>query len=167
MNQLRIGTLAGLFAAAMGLCWAGAGLWESFGNTPPAVPLFSPVILGLIAAVLFATALSLRSRLRAWRERRPGARPVDRLMAARAVVFGQASALVSALVAGCYGGFGLFLVMERLDVPNRRDQAIYAGLAVLAGIAVVAAALFLERVCRLPEGDDNGEGGNGPMRSAA
>ncbi|WP_049579476.1 DUF3180 domain-containing protein [Streptomyces sp. SBT349] len=166
MNQLRIGTLAGLFAAATGLSWAGAGLWESFGNTPPAVPLFSPVILGLIAAVLFVTGLSLRSRLRAWRERRPGARPVDRLMAARAVVFGQASALVSSIAAGCYGGFGVFLVMERLDVPNRRDQAIYAGLAVLAGAAVVAAALFLERVCRLPEGDENGEG-NGPMGSTA
>ncbi|ONK12336.1 DUF3180 domain-containing protein [Streptomyces sp. MP131-18] len=166
MNQLRIGTLAGLFAAAVGLSWAGAGLWESLGNTPPAVPLLSPVILALIAAALLATALSLRSRLRAQHERRPGARPVDRMMAARAVVFGQASALVSALVAGAYGGFGLFLVMERLDVANRRDQAIYAGLAVLAGAAVVAAALFLERVCRLPDGDENSEGnGNGPMGS--
>jgi hypothetical protein len=88
------------------------------------------------------------------------------MMAARAVVFGQASALVSAIVAGAYGGFGVFLVMERLDVPNRRDQAIFAGLAVLAGVAVIAAALFLERVCRLPDGDENGDGnGRGPVRS--
>ncbi|UCM89489.1 DUF3180 domain-containing protein [Streptomyces marincola] len=165
MNQLRIGTLAGLFAAALGLSWAGVGLWESFGNTPPAVPLLSPVILTLIAAALLATALSLRSRLRAQRERRPGARPVDRMMAARAVVFGQASALVSALVAGCYGGLGLFLLMERFDVPNRRDQALYAGLAVLAGVAVIAAALFLERVCRLPDGEGGAGEGEGPVRS--
>ncbi|WP_326598401.1 DUF3180 domain-containing protein [Streptomyces sp. NBC_01803] len=166
MNQLRIATLAGLFAAAAALAWAAAGLWDSLGNTLPAVPLLAPVILGLIAATLLATALSLRVRLRAQRERQPGARPVDRLMAARAVVFGQSSALVSALMAGGYGGFGLFLAMERLDVPNRRDQAIYAGLAVVAGFAVVAAALFLERVCRLPDGDENGEGGgNGPMGS--
>ncbi|MDT0308966.1 DUF3180 domain-containing protein [Streptomyces sp. DSM 44917] len=164
MNQLRIGTLAGLFAAAAGLCWGGAGLWESLGNTPPAVPLLAPVFLGLIAAALLATALSLRARLKAQRERRPGARPVDRMMAARAVVFGQASALVSALVAGGYGGFGIFLLMERMDVASRRDQAIYAGLAVLAGVCVVAAALFLERVCRLPEGDGDDDG-DGPMRS--
>ncbi|WP_062210493.1 DUF3180 domain-containing protein [Streptomyces sp. NBRC 109706] len=163
MNQLRIGTLVGLFAAAFGLAWAAAGLWESWDNTLPAVPLFAPVILALIAAVLLATALSLRSRLRAQRERRPDARPVDRLSAARAVVLGQASALVSAVVAGGYGGFGLFLLLERMDVPNRRDQALYAGLAVLAGIAVVAVALYLERVCRLPDGDD--DNGHGPMGS--
>jgi uncharacterized protein DUF3180 len=161
VKQLRIGTLAGLFAAAFALAWAGAGLWDSLGNTLPAVPLLAPVILGLIAAALLATALSIRARLHAQRERRPDAKPVDRLMAARAVVFGQSSALVSAVVCGLYGGFGLFLVMHRLDVPNRRDQAIYAGLAVLAGVAVVAAALFLERVCRLPDGEDGN--GNGPM----
>lgn len=164
MNQLRIGTLAGLFAVAFALSWAAAGTWDNLGHTLPAIPLLAPVMLALIAAVLLATALSLRARLRAQRERRPDARPVDRLMAARAVVFGQASALVSALVSGVYGGFGLFLVLERLEVANRRDQAIYAGLAVLAGVGVVAAALFLERVCRIPEGDgEDKNGGNGPM----
>ncbi|MGP4109929.1 DUF3180 domain-containing protein [Streptomyces sp. 4N509B] len=165
MNQLRIGTLVGLFAVSAALAWAGAGLWDSLGNTLPAVPLLAPVILGLIAAVLLATALSLRSRLRAQRERRPDARPVDRLMAARAVVFGQASALVSAVVAGLYGGFGVYLAMNMLEISNRRDQAIYAGLSVVTGVAVVATALFLERVCRLSDGEGpNGEGGgNGPM----
>lgn len=161
MNQLRIRTLSGLFVAAGGLSWAGAGLWAALG-TLPAVPLLAPVILALIAAALLASALSLRARLRALREGRPDARPVEPIMAARAVVFGQASALVSALVAGMYGGVGLFLVLERLGVPNRREQAIYAGLAVLAGIAVVAAAVFLEHVCRLPDG--NGEDDrNGPV----
>lgn len=84
-------------------------------------------------------------------------------MAARAVVFGQASALVSAIVAGMYGGFGLFLLLERMGVASRRDQALYAGLSVLAGIAVVAVAVFLERVCRLPDGEDDDGNGNGPM----
>ena len=78
-------------------------------------------------------------------------------MAARAVVFGQASALVAALVSGMYGGTGVFL-LESLDIPARRDQAIYAGFSVLAGIAVIAAAIFLERVCRLPEDDDHENG---------
>ncbi|NEE60430.1 DUF3180 domain-containing protein, partial [Streptomyces sp. SID8455] len=94
------------------------------------------------------------------RERRPGAKGVEPLMAARAVVFGQASALVTALVAGVYGGTGVFL-LSFLDVPPRRDQAIYAGAAVVAGIAVVAAAFFLERVCRLPEDSDDNHDGTG------
>ena len=86
-------------------------------------------------------------------------------MAARAVVFGQASALVAALVAGMYGGTGVFL-LESLDVPARRDQAIYAGLSVLAGLGVIAAAIFLERVCKLPEDDDDNNRGPGPAPAA-
>jgi ABC-type proline/glycine betaine transport system permease subunit len=44
--------------------------------------------------------------------------------------------------------------MYELDNPPRRDQAIYSGAAVLAGIAVVAAAILLERICKLPEDED-------------
>ncbi|MCZ4118710.1 DUF3180 domain-containing protein [Streptomyces sp. H39-S7] len=150
MKALRIRTLLGLFAVAGVLSWAGAKLWDSLG-TLPSVPLAAPIVLALIAVVLTATALSLRVRLRAQRDRVPGAKGVDPLLAARAVVFGQASALVASLVAGMYGGTGVFLLLYQWDVPPRRDQAIYAGFAVLAGLAVVAAAIFLERVCKLPE----------------
>lgn len=158
MKALRIRTLVGLFAVAGALSWAAAKLWDSLG-TLPSVPVAAPIVLALIAAVLTATALSLRSRLRAQRDREPDAKGVDPLLAARAVVFGQASALVASLVAGVYGGAGVFLVMYQLDMPPRRDQALYSGAAVLAGIAVCAAAIFLERVCRLPEDENGGPGG--------
>ncbi|GAB2958673.1 DUF3180 domain-containing protein [Streptomyces heilongjiangensis] len=145
-----------MFVVAGVLSWAGARLWNSVG-TLPSVPLAAPIVLALIAAVLTATALSIRSRLKAQRERHPDAKGVDPLMAARAVVFGQASALVAALVCGMYGGVGVFL-LEYLEVPARRDQAIYAGASVVAGIGVIVAAFFLERVCRLPEDDDTDGG---------
>ncbi|GGV06580.1 hypothetical protein GCM10010260_50260 [Streptomyces filipinensis] len=160
MRELRIRVLAGVFVVAGVLSWAGARLWNSIG-TLPSVPLAAPIVLALIAVVLLATALSLRARFKAQRERRPGAKGVDPLMAARAVVFGQASALVAALVAGMYGGTGVFL-LELLDIPARRDQAFYAGFSVLAGIAVIAAALFLERVCKLPEDEDQNHPGAEP-----
>ncbi|MFI2436511.1 DUF3180 domain-containing protein [Streptomyces sp. NPDC018693] len=160
MKELRIRVLAGLFAVAGVLSWAGARLWNSVG-TLPSVPLAAPIVLAVIAVILLATALSIRSRLRAQRERRPEAKGVDPLMAARAVVFGQASALVAALVAGMYGGTGVFL-LEFLDIPARRDQAVYAGFSVLAGIGVIAAAIFLERVCKLPEDDDRNSGAASP-----
>ncbi|MFI1258764.1 DUF3180 domain-containing protein [Streptomyces netropsis] len=157
MKQLRVSVLVGLFAVAGILSWAGARLWDSVG-TLPRVPVAAPIVLAVIAVVLAATAFSLRARLRAQRERRPGAKGVDPLLAARAVVFGQASALVAALVAGMYGGVGVFLLIDGLDVAVRRDQAIYAGASVLAGACVVAAAFFLERVCKLPEDDDENGG---------
>ncbi|MBO8202618.1 DUF3180 domain-containing protein [Streptomyces smyrnaeus] len=162
MNQLRIRTLAAVFVVAGVLSWSGARLWDALG-TLPGVPFAAPVVLGAIAAVLLATALSLRARLKAQREREPGAKGVDPMMAARAVLFGQASALVAALVSGMYGGTALFLITERADIPARASQALYAGLAVVAGIAVIAAAVLLERICRLPEDDDE----NNPPTAAA
>jgi hypothetical protein len=160
VRELRIRVLAGVFVVAGILSWAGARLWNSLG-TLPSVPVAAPIVLALIAVVLAATALSIRSRLKAQRERQHDAKGVDPLMAARAVVFGQASALVAALVAGMYGGVGVFL-LESLDIPARRDQAVYAGFSVLTGIAVIAAALFLERVCKLPEDDDHNTTGTAP-----
>ncbi|AXE87701.1 DUF3180 domain-containing protein [Streptomyces sp. Go-475] len=160
MRELRIRLLAGVFVVAGVLSWAGARLWNSVG-TLPSVPLAAPIVLALIAVVLLATALSLRARLKAQRERQPDAKGVDPMMAARAVVFGQASALVAALVSGMYGGTGVFL-LESLDIPARRDQAIYAGFSVLAGIGVIAAALFLEHVCKLPEDDEHDGAGAAP-----
>ncbi|MET9683136.1 DUF3180 domain-containing protein [Streptomyces coeruleorubidus] len=160
MKELRIRVLAGVFVVAGVLSWAGARLWNSIG-TLPSVPLAAPIVLALIAVVLLATALSIRARLKAQRERQPDAKGVDPMMAARAVVFGQASALVAALVAGMYGGTGVFL-LESLDNPARRDQAISAGFSVLAGIGVIAAALFLERVCKLPEDDEHDGTGAAP-----
>jgi len=158
VKQLRIRFLLGVFLVAGVLSWAGARLWNDLG-TLPSVPVAAPVVLAVIAAALLATALSLRSRLKAQREREPGAKGVDPMMAARAVLFGHASALVAALVAGVYGGTGVFLLVEDSAAPARQSQAIYAGLSVAAGVAVVAAAMFLERVCRLPDDEDDG-GGN-------
>ncbi|MEU8622428.1 DUF3180 domain-containing protein [Streptomyces sp. NPDC048623] len=165
MKQLRLKVLAGLFLGAGVLSWGAARLWDALG-TLPSVPLAAPIVLAVIAVVLTATALSIRARLKAQRERHPDAKGVEPLMAARAVVFGQASALVAALVAGMYGGTGVFL-LGSLDVPARRDQAIYAAFSVLAGIAVIAAALFLEHVCKLPEDENgNGEGPSGHARAS-
>ncbi|MGW8065778.1 DUF3180 domain-containing protein [Streptomyces ziwulingensis] len=160
MKELRIRVLAGVFVVAAVLSWAGARLWNSFGSLP-SVPLAAPIVLALIAVILLATALSIRTRLKAQRDRVPDAKGVDPMMAARSVVFGQASALVAALVAGMYCGTGVFL-LEYLDIPARRDQAFYAGFSVVAGIAVIAAAIFLERVCKLPEDDDEDHPGTAP-----
>ncbi|OEU94408.1 DUF3180 domain-containing protein [Streptomyces oceani] len=154
MRQLRIRTLAGVFAVALVLSWAGTRMLDALDSLPT-VPVAAPIVLAVIATVLLATALSLRSRLKAQRERTPGAKGVEPMMAARAAVFGQASALVAALVAGLYGGTGIFLLVDDLDSAARREQAVYAGLSLLTGIAVVAAAIFLERVCKLPEDHDD------------
>ncbi|MGW6913541.1 DUF3180 domain-containing protein [Kitasatospora sp. NPDC054939] len=156
MKLLRLRLLIGITAVTTALSWAAAKLWASL-DTVPAVPAAAPLVLAAVAVILLATAISLRSRLKAARERRPDAKRVDPLSAARAVVLGQASALVSAVVTGIYAGAGIYLLGE-LDVPARQDQAVTAGFAVLAGAGVIAAALWLQHVCKLPENHDDPAG---------
>ena len=87
---LAIGVLAGSVGWSVGLLIDGAG------NTLPKVPPAAAGVLGLLAAILVGLALSTRSRLRAQRERRPDARPLNPLAAARYVVLARASSPVGA-----------------------------------------------------------------------
>ncbi|AXI78891.1 DUF3180 domain-containing protein [Peterkaempfera bronchialis] len=153
MKPLRPALLVGIAVVSGVLSWAGAKLWDSLGDLP-GVPAAAPVVLAVVAVVLLAAAVSIRARLRAQRDREPDAKGVDPLSAARAVVLGQASALVAALAVGVYGGAGVFL-LSQLDQPARKAQAVTAGFTVLAGIAVIAAALWLQHICRLPEDHDD------------
>jgi uncharacterized SAM-binding protein YcdF (DUF218 family) len=145
--------LAAAAAVAAVIGWAGGQLLVSIGEPLPRVPLSAPLVLLLLAAILLATALSMRSRLAAARDRRPDARPVNPLAAARAAVLAKASSPVGALVVGLYAGYGAYLLQE-VEIAARRQLALLSGFAVLSGLALVAAALLLERVCRLPPPDE-------------
>jgi hypothetical protein len=162
VKPLRPLVLAVTTLVAGVLSWAGARLWNSVGSLP-GVPAAAPIVLAVIAVVLAAAAITLRGRLRAQREREAGAKAVDPLFAARALVLGQASALVAALVAGVYGGMGVFLITLSDASPARRGQALTALFAVLAGVAVMAAGLWLQRICRLPDDEDQDRGERGPL----
>ncbi|MDH6133884.1 hypothetical protein P3T37_003283 [Kitasatospora sp. MAA4] len=161
MKLLRLRLLVAIVVVSTALAWAGAKLWNSLDSLP-GVPTAAPVVLAAVAVVLLATAISLRSRLKAVRDRVPGAKGVDPLGAARAVVLAQASALVSAVATGVYAGLGIFLATLS-DFSAHQGPAITAGLAVVAGAGVIAAALWLQHVCKLPE--DDGSGGKGAAHS--
>jgi hypothetical protein len=158
---LAIAVLAGSVGCSVGLLIDGAG------KTLPKVPPAAAGVLGLLAAVLGGLALSTRSRLRAQRERRPDARPLNPLAAARYVVLARASSPVGAAMAGGYGGYTLFLSGD-LGEPGRSDLATNALSAAVAALAVVGAALFLEHVCRIPgDGPPETPGLSGPRADQA
>ncbi|MEU8133183.1 DUF3180 domain-containing protein [Streptodolium elevatio] len=159
MKPTRPAILLGLALATGALSYGAVDLWLTRG-TPPGVPVLAPFVLLLLAVVALSTGLSLRTRFKAQRERRRDARPVDPLTAARAVVFAKASSLVAALIAGLYGGYGLYLWMH-LDNDARREQAARCGFSVAAAVLLILAALFLEKVCRVPEDPDEPGGTTG------
>ena len=154
--------LVATIAVSVVLAYTVLRLWDHFGDSIPPVPLSAPITLAVLAVAVFGVALGLRSRLNAYRKARariasgeprdPNERPVkpiDPLQAARALVLAKASGLVGAVFGGIYGGYGLFL-LGKLSIQADRAQALRCLLAFIAGIALVAAALFLERILKVP-----------------
>jgi len=98
-------------------------------------------------------------------EHRPGTPRVNPLLVARYAVLAKASSLAGAILAGAYGGVAAWALAERdrLRVAGQNLAPSIAGL--VGGLALVAAALLLERACRVPpppEDQDETAGGGPP-----
>lgn len=116
----------------------------------PRFPLLAGVTLGVLAAAELVAGNLLRARI----QRKPGTRPVEPLVAARAVVLAKASALGGAVVAGAWAGL-LGYVLPRASTVSAAASDTAAGAVGLGcALALVAGALWLERCCRAPDDGD-------------
>ncbi|MER7334570.1 MULTISPECIES: DUF3180 domain-containing protein [unclassified Micromonospora] len=147
MGPTRISTLlvAGLGAAAV--AWLLISIL--YYDYLPDLPWLPVVTLAALAVLEGYAAVNTRNRI----ERRPGRDPVNPLLVARFVVLAKASSLAGAIFAGFYAGLTGWLFVERTDAAM--DDRPIAGAGLLAGLALVAAALWLERACRVPEQEDD------------
>ena len=142
-----------------GVGFLGARFWDLQTGAPPAVPWAAPLTLFVLAASFAIAAITLRPRI----ERRPGHRPLDPFVAARTAVLALAGSRAGAAVAGVYLGYAGFLLVDLVN-DYRRRMVLIAAVAALAGVALAAAALWLERICRIKGDDDDS---SDPSASAA
>jgi Protein of unknown function (DUF3180) len=159
---MRPTSLRLLFVTALvgfGVGFLGARFWDLQTGAPPAVPWAAPLTLFVLAAAFAIAAFSLKPRI----QRRPGHRPLDPFTAARTAVLALAGSRTGAAVAGVYLGYAGLLLTD-LANDYRRRMVLIAVAAVVAGVALAASALWLERVCRIKDGDDDE---SGPTASAA
>lgn len=149
-------TVAGLAAAA--LAWL---LVSGFYGDFPALSFLPAAILAALAVLEGFLAYNTKARI----ERRPGHGPVDPLAVARYVVLAKASSLAGSIFAGFYAGVLVWLLAERsrseatAAISHDIPRAI-AGL--VTSLALVAAALWLERSCRVPKRPEDQPDGEGP-----
>jgi hypothetical protein len=136
--------VAGLTAAAV--AW---WLISSFYTDIPRLPWLPTVTLAALAVLEGYVAINTRARI----ERQPGREPVDPLAVARFVVLAKASSLAGAIFAGFYAGILGWLLLEQTRAAGNDIPAASAGLA--ASLALVGAALWLERSCRVPKRPDD------------
>jgi hypothetical protein len=121
---------------------------ESYSSLP-ALPIVGPVTLVVLSVFELMYAFSVRARLRD-----PGNRPIEPLFIAKLAVLAKASSHAAAIVAGLYGGF-LVYTLSNLGKGRINADSRASGLSVVASLALIGAALFLEYSCRVPRPPDD------------
>ena len=151
LQPTRPATLAVAALAAMALSWIGI---STFWNELPTLPWLLPLTLIGLAVYEAAEALATKNRI----DRKRGAGPVQPLIVARFAVLAKASALVGALFGGMYLGATAWLLTQRGVLSQVSDNLPQAILGTAGSILLVAAALWLERSCRVPPPPRDSEG---------
>lgn len=161
MTPTRASTLAGLVLGFSVLAYAVAAL--AYGSLP-VLPRYAPVSIVLLAVVELGMAKVVRDRLAHRRDERGRLvtrphypKPLHPIQVARAAVLAKASSAGGAVALGVYAGLLAWTLPRRSMLAASEQDATVAAVSVVSCIALVIAALVLERACRRPadEVDDD------------
>ena len=133
---------------------------EFFDGTAPRVGWSSALTLLLAAVVLGAFAWSTWQSLHKRHERMTSDHGI------RMLALAKASALVGALMFGGYFGYALAFT-DSFSTPLGKERVIQSGLAGVAGLLVMIAALLLERALKVPGGTDEDDKNGGTTQTDA
>jgi uncharacterized protein DUF3180 len=122
--------------------WAVRPVCLRLGYSEPNISLVSVGLLFFAAAIIGGSAYLTRRTVRRDRFALAPHQAVNRL------VLGKASALVGALLTGCYLGYAV--AQLGVDNPASVARLWRSSLAALGAALVTAAALLLEQACRVP-----------------
>jgi hypothetical protein len=122
-----------------------------YGSLPP-FPALGGATLGVLGLAEAIAGSMLRARI----QHRPGTRPVQPLVAARAVLVAKASALAGAIMAGVWAGLLVHVLPRAGEVDAAGGDAVAGGIGLVCALGLVGGALWLEHCLRTPD-DEPGE----------
>jgi hypothetical protein len=128
----------------------------------PAFPLSAGLPLAVLGVAEAIGGSALRSRIRD----RSGARPVQPLVAARAVLVARASALAGAVMTGVWAGLLAYVAPRSGDVAAAAGDTTAAALGVVGALVLVGGGLWLQHCCRTPDDPDGPEDADDRRRRA-
>jgi len=135
-------TLVVLGLGSMAVAWILVA--NGYGDMP-AIPWLPAFTIFALSAFEAFVARNTKARI----DRRPNTTPVDVLAVARYVVLAKASSPAGAIFAGLYAGILVWLLGARITAATNDLPPTATGL--VASLALVGAALWLERSCRVPK----------------
>lgn len=121
----------------------------AYDSFPP-ISTFAGASLYPVAAIEAVLAFVIRARVND-HEIGDGRHQLHPITAARAVALAKASAQVGSIAAGIWLGFLCWVLPQRGTLRAAAADSPGAIVGMLAGVALVAAALWLEYCCRAPE----------------
>ena len=160
-----------LVVLAVGLAVASWLLVRALYGELPRLDWWLPAPLAVLAVAEALGARTLRARLGAVRDARAGrgpavaagtrpVRPVEPMLVARLAVLAQASAYVGAVFVGVWGGVLAHVGPAVGRLQTAGSDTVTAVIGIVVSGALVAAALWLESVCRVPPDDHEGTDGS-------
>jgi hypothetical protein len=111
----------------------------------PRFQLSAPLSLLVIAAFEGYTALAIRARL----DGRPGTKPIMPILVARYAALAKASSLAGVVAGAAWTGVFAYAVTHREQFSYAARDSVLGGIGIAAAVLLVAAALYLERACRV------------------
>lgn len=147
-TSARLLATLGVVSAVAG--WVVADLVDQAAGRSVPVPWTAPATLAILALALAFWSFGMRRRLHEGR--------VDPFVAARTAALAMAASRTGAIATGVYAGF-LVWFAGQWGIEAARYRGFASMAAVVAGLLVVAAALWLERICRIKgDADDDDDG---------
>ncbi|MCW2948105.1 MAG: hypothetical protein JWR24_4822 [Actinoallomurus sp.] len=147
MKPTRLAVIVATVAVVAAVTWA---VVRFLYTSLPLLPWTMVPSLLLLALGELYTALVTRARI----QRRPDTKPIEPLVAARLAALAKASSHAAAVLAGVFGGIMIYL-SSSLEKPTPLRDFFVSGGTVLAAVALIGAALFLEYACRVPKGPED------------
>jgi hypothetical protein len=146
---LVIGSAVGL------LGWLAAVLTTRYGLSTPVLPLTGLITMGVIVVL----TLVLGMRVRRWRNG-DKKKMLNPILAAWTLVLAQAGAYTGSVLLGWHAG----IFVDQLRLWNLRSDQTLAWQALImagGGLVMVVVGLMVERFCRIPPEDGEGESAPG------
>jgi hypothetical protein len=151
MKPTRIPLLLAVAVVTAAVGWGVVQVVDAWLGRLVPVPWLAAAALWLLAGAVAWWAVTSRPRL----QRRPGAKPMPPLVAARTAALGMAGSRIGALVMGFYSGIAIGMIPS-IGTPSGLQAFWAATLAAVGALGLVAASLWLEHLCRLPVGPSDG-----------